>query len=154
MGKSQIKGMQKLPFAAQVTELLPISWIANNRMADSCQMHPDLVCAPGLKPAFHQRISAAKVLPDFEVRKRPASLFPHGHLFSIMRMAPNRLIDCSMPMLEPAVHQSKVMTLDSAVLHLGSQVPMCMVILGNHQQPAGAFIQTVNNPGAELASDS
>src|SRR5260370_40575740 len=79
-------------------EMRAIDAVAEQRMADMGEMHPDLMGAPGLELAGQERRDRLAVAPgegflDLPVGDRLAAAFAHRHFLPGMRMPVDRRVD-------------------------------------------------------------
>src|SRR5258708_6324260 len=79
-------------------EMWAIDAIAQQRMADISEVHPDLMGAPGLELAGQQRRDRLAVAPvegflDLPMGDRLAATLAHRHFLPGMRMAVDRRVD-------------------------------------------------------------
>jgi len=78
-------------------EARPVGLVAQQRVAEMRQMHPDLVGAAGLQPAFDQArrwlaVPALETLQHLPVGDRLAAIRPHRDAIAALRMAVERRV--------------------------------------------------------------
>lgn len=147
---SAAQGLEPLPVAAAV------EGVAQQRMALGGQVHPDLVGAAGLEPAFQQ----ADPLPG-EVLQGPvagrrwlAAAHDHGHLLAVARAAADVAGDLAGRRPRLAPDQRQVAALDGPGRELLHQALVRLLGLGGDDQAAGVLVQAVHDAGPAHAADA
>src|SRR6185503_8144943 len=151
-GKREASGLFTTDFAGS-----PVERVAYNRMAQRCQMDPDLVGPASVDPNFQQgEFSEWRIQPAFNsvVGDGFAPTGPLcSHAGTPHRIAANAAADGPVVLLEPAMHQHDVFLFYLAAYELTGQPAMCFVALGHHQQAAGGLVQAMHDSGTQLAAD-
>src|SRR5881628_2234660 len=107
--------MQCLP-AERDSATMAVGGIAHQRMAERCEMHADLVRAPGLELACEQR-ACTESLTYFVVRDGGFARRDDRHRCALHRVTPYRRVDRPAA-CEIAVRERQVFSAHSARLQL------------------------------------
>ena len=142
--------MQRLAMERRQTRIgLAVDRIADQRVADRCHVHANLVRPACFQGAFKQRA----VVEDFQhaipgQRRLATTTFRHhGHLGPMNRMPADRRIDAVIASNDTG-SQRQVLPLDRARLQLADQVGLCLQRLGDDKQSTGFLVQAMHDAGA------
>jgi hypothetical protein len=164
-------GMKKVPWQRESSTSTPMTLIsrlklprsaikrvAHHGMANRREMHPDLVGSACLNLYLKKRefpvlrINAAK---HRVVRYRlSASFNADRHPRSPDRIASYGSKDGAAISRYEAVHERNVGLLRGTLSELRRELPVRLVVLGDNQQAARFFIQTMNNAWAQFTADA
>ena len=127
----------------KVGRFYSVSGVTDDWVADSCQMHSDLMCAPCQRTDFEQGV-VIHVFSDLIPRAGLFSRFDYCHPSFVMRIPPDRCFDDSLLRRQASFDKDKVSFVYGAALELCHQVFPGEVILGNHYEPRRIFVQSVD----------
>ena len=113
-GDKRLKYPRQAPAAA-------IDWIANDRMSERCQMHPDLMCPPSLRMDAQQRAGTKALQQLVPGYRRAPPPRPHGDLLAINGIPAERRVDSTRRRRDLSVNKCKVLLPNLPVLELTAQ---------------------------------
>ena len=120
-----------------------IECVANNGMFDRAQVYPNLMGSARLDRELEQR-EARKTFHHFVQRMRLASAAgSRGHAETVRTIAPDGALNFSGWLVHSAVYQSQISFGDRTRLKLACEIRVAEVVLGNHEQSGGLFIQAM-----------
>ena len=159
-------GQGGLAFGAEVAglglEVRAIDAVAQQRMADMGEMHPDLMGAAGLELAGQQRGDRLAVAPvegflDFPMGDGLAAAFAHRHFLPRMRMPVDRRIDgaaLAVGHVPGERHVAAPHRAGAAVIgELRGQRLVRPVVLRHHHQPGGVLVEPMHDARPPDAAD-
>src|SRR5437588_12964327 len=121
-----------------------VKGVTHHRMSKGRQVHPYLMSAPGINLQLQQcelaedgvELAASLVVGH----SFPSAHPPSRHAGASNPIAANTGPNCSVVLLQPSMHQRNVCLLRAPLRKLESQLAMGFVILGHHDEPAGAWM--------------
>ena len=120
--------------------------VPEQREAEVCQVHANLVRTPGLEPHAHQGVVAEATL-DAIVRDGPAAVLAHGHARALHAVAPDRLIDRAAGGQGPDAHR-EVLAPDRARAERCDERGVGLHRARHHHQARRVLVEPVHEPGA------
>jgi len=141
MGESQLRCVQRLSAKAELFQYLVVGFsrpsidgITNERMAERCHVHPDLVGATGFQPAFDQG-GIPKRAPPFPMGDRAfaAAILDDRDLLAVGRRAGKRCINLALIGLRNTRNDRQIAAVDAVCRELLRQALVSDVGLGDHQ---------------------
>ena len=123
-----------------------IGRVADQRMTGSREVHADLVRAPGLEPAPHDRRDR-HALEDVDVRARRLAARHHRHRRALRRMTADRRIDRHVAR-HVAVDDGEVLARDRARGELAHEIRLRLRGLRDDQEAARVLVETMDDARA------
>src|SRR5258708_14674538 len=121
------------------------------------KMDADLMCPACLDPYLQKReltVDAVNLIDHLPVRDGfTAIATTGGHTVAPDQITADWSVDCSFGLLHRAMYERNVSLLDFPQGKLRRQFAVRFVRLGNNQQSAGFFVQTVNDSRAQLTTE-
>ena len=167
--ESQRHSMQGLPVDAQQqlsgsgspvgldavdADAAAIDGITKHRVPHMLGMHPDLMGASCLQAEFDLRQQSAEFFHRFVVCHRPASAAEgDGHLQTVLAVAVEGGIDHTL-LGHRSPEQRRIAAFHRVCLQLCRQMPVGVIILGDHQQTRRVPVETVDDPGTQDTIDA
>jgi len=122
-----------------------IECVADNGMFDGAQMDSDLMGSARLDRELEQR-EARKTLDDLIHRVRfTRTGGSRGHAQAVDAIAPDGTLDFSARLVHSTVCQSQISFGDRTRLKLARKSRVAEVVLGNHEQSGGVFVQAMHD---------
>ena len=120
--------------------------IADERMLERREVHPDLMRASRLEPARKQR-ARGEAFAHLVVRDRGLAGRDDGHRRALDRMAADRRVDAAAPS-QHAVRKCKVFAPYRSSLQLPHEIGLRDRGLGDREESAGILVQPMHDAGA------
>ena len=140
--------------AGDMDPLFPsVNGIPAYRMPQRPHMHPDLMRPTGQNMNIQQRAPPVlRQCPPFCHRLPAAGI--HSHLFPVLFIPVDRLLDPSGGLLHRPFHQRTVMLFNASLSQHPAERGLALIIARNNHQSAGVFIQPVDNARPQLSANS
>lgn len=156
MLETQLPGVQHLapgqPLQTGVVRAA-INRIADDGVADRCQVNADLVRATGVEAAFQQR-SSGETAADLPIRARRPPRRQHRHFPALNRVASDGAINAAARSARRSPDQGEIDFFNGSRLKRSGQVTVGGVGFRDHKAAAGLLVQTMNDPGAFNPADA
>ena len=127
--------------------------VARHRVTYGGQVHPDLVSSAGDQVQLEQRPAGEALADPISGHCRPPGR-DNGHPRPMTGISSNRRLDAPGVGNDGALNQSQIRLLDVAVLELGHQAGLGLVVLGHHQQAARVAVKTMDDTRTLHAGDA
>ena len=122
--------------------------IADDRVAETCHMHTELMGASGGRPQIDQGGAGEGREGPVTGQGRLAATGDDGHCLAVSRVAPDVAGDLARRWRRYPPNHRQVGLLDALLGELGGQGAVRGVVLGGHQKAAGVLVQPVDDAGA------
>ena len=134
--EQQVRCMQERATRIQPWPAAVVVAVADDRMVDRPQMHPDLMGTPGLESALDQRAGNRHLESPLDaiVGDRVAPVLGDGHAGRMASRSPDRSIDRAGVSIEMALGEGKVDALGFVGAHLTDQPDVGLLAASNDQQ--------------------
>jgi hypothetical protein len=153
MSESQLPRVEHLP--REIAGAFPrVRPVPKHRVSEVEKMHPDLVSAPAVNPAF-DKAGVGRLGGHSIFRLRGAAARCRGrHPCAVHGMTRNRRIDESGFFAKPAGDQSEINFIDTATGKLRRETAVRFIIFSHDKTSAGVLVETVNNPRPLFTADA
>ena len=123
-------------------------------MTQICQMHPNLVGAPGFQPTTQvgktvvpsqHLIMGDCLLGSYNVSVRLDAVGAHCHLFAVLKTASDGQVDDAFLLLDLSVDHRFIKAVHRVLLNLAAEPKVAFIILRTDQQTAGILVDAMND---------
>ena len=118
--------------------------VADDRVTDRREVHPNLVSAPGAQRQFEDS-RAGKALEHAKVGHRLAATLDDRHAPPVARVPGDRRVDRPRVLTETAVDERPIRASERAVAELASQVAMCCLSFRHHKEAARVAVEAMDD---------
>jgi hypothetical protein len=141
--------------AREIARAFPrISPVAQHGVADVKKVHPHLVSAPAVNPAF-DKAGVGRLRGYLIFRLRGATTrFRGRHPRAIHRMTRDRCLDEAVLVAKLAGDQSEINFINSATGKLRGETAMRLIVFRDDEASAGFLVETVNNSRPRFTADT
>lgn len=130
-----------------------VQGVAQNRMANRCEMYPDLVC-PACKDAKREVGRMAQPLQDPPLGEcRFSMLAAHGHPLAVNRVATDRPFNAPSVLPQSPPCEGQIGLAHTSFLELRCQGLVRDVVFGDKEEPGGIFVQPVDDAWSDMSAD-
>src|SRR2546430_7537661 len=127
----------------------PVGAVAQDRVSDRAQVHPDLVRPAGLRHRLHKR-RARHPFAHLERRRCGAPVDPVDH--DLRRPSAERSLHAEAVVRHLSADQREVAPVDRVMPERLAERSVGFVGLGDDEQAARSGVQSMNDPGPQFAS--
>ena len=126
--------------------------VPRHGVSERGEVDPDLVGAASVEVTAQKRMGSLS-LDDLVTGPREAAARDYGHPLALLRVTADRPFELSRVVLHAALHDREVRPAERAVLELGRQRPVALVIARDHDQPGRALVEPVDHARARRSTD-